>query len=78
MIEINLLPKELRRGGRPFLEIDKTLSYMLGAAGIVVVIMVLVTAYQNILKKNLDQSIQKSQAEITRLQEEIKEVDRLN
>ena len=78
MIEINLLPKELRRGGRPIFVVDKALSYMIiGTVGLVC-IMILIAAYQNIMKKNLDKNIQRSQAEIARLQEEIKEVDRLN
>lgn len=78
MIEINLLPKELRRGGRPIFVIDKALWYMIiGTAGMIC-FMILIAAYQNIMKKNLDKNIQRSQAEITRLQEEIKEVDRLN
>lgn len=78
MIEINLLPKELRRGGRPFLTIDKSLTIILVAAGAAISAMILITAAQNITKKNLDKTITRSQEEIARLQEEIKEVDRLN
>ncbi len=78
MIEINLLPKELRRGGRPFLTIDKSLTYILIVAGLAIFAMFLMTAWQNITKKNLDKNIARSQVEIARLQEEIKEVDRLN
>jgi Tfp pilus assembly protein PilN len=78
MIELNLLPKELRRGRRPFLIIDKTLSYMFIATGVIISLMILITAWQNITKKNLDKGMARSQAEIVRLQEEIKEVDRLN
>ena len=77
MIEINLLPKELRRGGRRF-ELDKSWYYIFAAAGVVIVIMILITALQNIIKKDLDKGIARSQQEIARLQEEIKEVDRLN
>ncbi|HEX9916764.1 MAG TPA: PilN domain-containing protein [candidate division Zixibacteria bacterium] len=78
MIEINLLPKELRRGRRPFLVVDKTLSYMLIGTAVIIAFMVLIAAWQNITKKNLGRAMVRSQVEIARLQEEIKEVDRLN
>lgn len=78
MIEINLLPKELRRGGSRFLVLDKSLYVLIGTLLTIVCIMVLITAAQNITKKNLDRAMARSQAEIARLQEEIKEVDRLN
>lgn len=76
MIEINLLPKELRRKGRGF-AFDKNLIYLGTVAGILVVLFVVVSIFQSFKLKALDKKIAEAKKRTEELRKNIELVDAL-
>jgi Tfp pilus assembly protein PilN len=76
MIEINLLPKELRRKGRG-LVLDKNLIYLGAVCGILVVLFVAVSIFQSFKLKALDKKIAEAQRRTEELRQTIELVDAL-
>ena len=77
MIEINLLPKELRKKRRTF-ALGKSTYYFLGGAAAVVVFMILITAFQSLKLKTLDEKITQAQRKREQLRESIQMVDAIS
>jgi Tfp pilus assembly protein PilN len=75
-IEINLLPKELRRKSRG-VAFDKYLIYFAGLIGILVVLFVAVSVFQSIKLKALDAKIAEAQKRTNELKSNIELVDAL-
>jgi Tfp pilus assembly protein PilN len=76
MIEINLLPKELRRKGRRF-TLDKNLIYVGAVAGILVILFVVVSIFQSFKLKALDKKIAEAKKRTEELRKNIELVDAL-
>jgi Tfp pilus assembly protein PilN len=77
MIEINLLPKELRKKGKTFV-LSRGTFYFFGGAAALVVIMILITAFQSFKLKNLDKRIMEAQRKREQLRESIQMVDAIS
>jgi Tfp pilus assembly protein PilN len=77
MIEINLLPKELRKKGRTF-TLGKSTLYFLSGGAAVIIIMILITGFQALKLKGLDQKIMEAQRKKEQLRENIQMVDAIN
>lgn len=77
MIEINLLPKELRKKGRTFV-LNKSTFYFFGGAAAVVVIMILITTLQSFRLKSLDKRIMEAERKREQLRESIQMVDAIS
>jgi Tfp pilus assembly protein PilN len=75
-IEINLLPKELRRKSRG-IAFDKHLTYIAALIGILVVLFVAVSVFQSIKLKGLDAKIAEAQKRTNELRSNIEVVDAL-
>jgi len=76
MIEINLLPKELKRKGRRF-AFDKYLIYLGTVAGILVVLFVVISILQSFRLKALDKKIADAKKRTEELKKNIELVDAL-
>lgn len=76
MIEINLLPKELRKKGRKF-GFDKNLIYVGMVAGILVVLFVVISIFQSFKLKALDKKIADAKRRTQELKKNIELVDAL-
>ena len=76
MIEINLLPKELRRKGR-VISFDKNLIYVGAVAGVLVVLFVMVSIFQSVKLKGLDGKITEANKRTEELRQTIQLVDAL-
>jgi Tfp pilus assembly protein PilN len=76
MIEINLLPKELKRKGGK-LALDKTLIYVGTIAGILVVSFVVISIVQSFKLKALDKKIAEAQKRTEELRKNMELVDAL-
>ena len=77
MIEINLLPKELRKTGKGFV-LSKSNLYLLGGGAVVIILMLLVTTFQTLKLKSLDRKIMEAQRKKEQLRENIQMVDAIN
>ncbi|MFQ6002179.1 MAG: PilN domain-containing protein, partial [Candidatus Zixiibacteriota bacterium] len=77
MIEINLLPKELRRKGRRF-AFDKNLIYVGTVAVILVIFFVAVSIFQSFELKSLDKKIAEANKRKEELRKTIELVDALS
>jgi Tfp pilus assembly protein PilN len=77
MIEINLLPKELRRKGRKF-AFNKNLIYVGMAAGVLIVLFVVISIFQTFKLKALDQKIADAKKRTEALKKNIELVDALS
>lgn len=77
MIEINLLPKELRKTGKGFV-LSKNNLYLLGGGTVVIILMILVTTFQTLKLKSLDRKIMEAQRKKEQLRENIQMVDAIN
>ncbi len=76
MIEINLLPKELRRKGK-VIAFDKNLIYVGTVAGILVILFVMVSIFQSFKLKTLDNKIAEANRRTEELRQTIELVDAL-
>jgi len=76
MIEINLLPKELKRRGRGF-AFNKNLIYLGVVAGILVILFVVVSIFQSFKLKALDNKIAGAKKRTEELRKNIELVDAL-
>jgi Tfp pilus assembly protein PilN len=76
MIEINLLPKELRRKGKKF-AFNKNLIYVGMAAGVLIVLFVAISILQTFKLKALDQKIADAKKRTEALKKNIELVDAL-
>ncbi|MBU0983937.1 MAG: PilN domain-containing protein [candidate division Zixibacteria bacterium] len=76
MIEINLLPKDYRKGG-PGFSLGKVGVYALAAAGGIAVILTAITFWQMHQLKELDAAIEKNNLRAAMLREDIRVVDAL-
>ncbi len=76
MIEINLLPKELRKK-RGVFSLKKTSAYFLGAAGVLIVLLIFITILQGIKVQGLNRKIADAQKRREELKESIRLVDAL-
>lgn len=77
MIEINLLPKELKRKGRGF-AFDKNLIYLGMVAGILVALFVVLSIFQSFKLKALDKKIAEAKKRTEELRKTIEMVDALS
>jgi Tfp pilus assembly protein PilN len=77
MIEINLLPKELRKTGKGFV-LSKNNLYLLVGGTVVIILMILVTTFQTLKLKSLDRKIMEAQRKKEQLRENIQMVDAIN
>lgn len=76
MIEINLLPKELRKK-RGVFSLKKTSAYFLGAGGVLIVLLIFITILQGIKVQGLNRKIADAQKRREELKESIRLVDAL-
>ena len=76
MIEINLLPRELKRKGR-VISFDKNLIYVGAVAGVLVVLFVVVSIFQSVKLKGLDGKIAEANKRTEELRQTIQLVDAL-
>jgi Tfp pilus assembly protein PilN len=76
MIEINLLPKELRKK-RGVFSLKKTSAYFLGAGGVLIVLLIFITILQGIKVQSLNRKIADAQKRREELKESIRLVDAL-
>lgn len=74
MIEINLLPKELRKRGRTF-TLGKSTLYLLGGGAAIIALMILMTTFQSLKLKDLDKRIMEAERKREQLRENIQMVD---
>lgn len=77
MIEINLLPKELRKKGKTF-DLTKTTLYFLSGGAALIIIMILIASFQSLKLKGLDKKIMEAQRKKEQLRENIQMVDAIN
>lgn len=80
MIEINLLPRELRKKGKAFsfnLSGKKNVLYLMGGGVAIVVFIIGSTFYQTLKLKNLDSRMREAQARTEKLKKDIQLVDAL-
>ncbi|MCK4385177.1 MAG: PilN domain-containing protein [candidate division Zixibacteria bacterium] len=77
MIEINLLPKELKRKGRRF-AFDKNLVYLGIAAGVLVILFVVISTFQSFKIKALDKKTAEAKRKTEKLRKNIELVDALS
>ena len=80
MIEINLLPRELRKKGKAFsfnLSGKKNVLYLMGGVVAVIVFVIGSTFYQTMKLKNLDSRMREAQARTEKLKKDIQLVDAL-
>ncbi len=80
MIEINLLPKELKKKSKAFsfsFAGKKNIVYLMGGGVAVIVFIIGSTFYQTIKLKNLDSRMQEAQARTEKLKKDIQLVDAL-
>lgn len=76
MIEINLLPKELRKR-RGVFTLKKGTSYLLGAGGVLILLLILISVMQGIRVQGLNRKIADAQKRKEELKESIRLVDAL-
>jgi Tfp pilus assembly protein PilN len=76
MIEINLLPKELRRK-RGLFALRKNTAYLFGAGGILIILLIFITILQGIKAQSLNRRLAEAQRRKEELKESIKLVDAL-
>jgi Tfp pilus assembly protein PilN len=76
MIEINLLPKELKKKGRGF-AFDKSLIYLGTLAGILIALFVVVSIFQSLKLKALNKRIAEAKKRTEELRKTIELVDAL-
>ncbi len=74
LIEINLLPKELRKRGRTF-TLGKSTLYLLGGGAAIIALMILMTTFQSLKLKDLDKRIMEAERKREQLRENIQMVD---
>jgi Tfp pilus assembly protein PilN len=77
MIEINLLPKELRKKGKGFV-LSKNTLYLLSGGVAVIILMILVTTFQTLKLRGLDKKIMEAQRKKEQLRENIQMVDAIS
>ncbi len=75
-IEINLLPRELRKK-RQIIAIDRSITYMAGVVGVLILLFVFVSVLQNIRQRSLDAKIEEAQKRTDELRANIELVDAL-
>jgi Tfp pilus assembly protein PilN len=75
-IEINLLPRELRKKAK-IVSIDKSITYIAGLVAILVILFVAVSVFQNIKLRALDVKIAEAQKKTDELKPNIELVDAL-
>jgi len=76
MIEINLLPKELRKRKGVF-TLKKNTAYLLGAVGVLIVLLIFITIIQSVRIQGLNRKIAEAQKRKEELKESIRLVDAL-
>ncbi len=76
MIEVNLLPKAYRKRTKTF-RFDKKATYMAVTAGVIALLLVVVTLYQKYQLTSIAGKIAHASAEKARLQEDIRVIDDL-
>lgn len=76
MIEINLLPKDLRKGKGVF-TLKKNTAYLLGGVGIILVLLIFISILQGIRLQSLNRKIAEGQRRKEELKESIRLVDAL-
>jgi Tfp pilus assembly protein PilN len=76
MIEINLVPKELKRKGK-VISFDKNLIYVGAVAGALVILFVMVSLFQRVKLTNLDREIAQANKRTEELRPTIELVDAL-
>jgi Tfp pilus assembly protein PilN len=76
-IEINLLPKELRKGAKGF-ALRKNIAYLLGAGAVLVLILILISVLQGVKLKSLDSKITLAQKRMEQMRKNIELVDALS
>jgi len=77
MIEINLLPKELRKR-RGVFALKKNAAYLLGAGGVLILLLIFITIMQGIRTQGLNRKIAEAQKRKEELKESIRLVDALS
>ncbi len=77
MIEINLLPKELRKKGKGF-TLGKANLYFLSGGMVLIFIMILITVFQSLKLRDLNKRIMDAQRKKEQLRENIQMVDAIN
>lgn len=77
MMEINLLPKELRKK-RGLFALRKNTAYLFGAGGVLIILLFFVTILQGIKIQSLSRKIAEAQKRREELKESIKLVDALS
>lgn len=75
-IEINLLPRELRKKTK-IVNIDKSITYVAGLVGILIILFVAISIFQNIKLKAMDVKIAEAQKKTDELKPNIELVDAL-
>lgn len=76
MIEINLLPKELRKRKGLF-TLKKNTAYLLGAGGVLILLLIFITIIQGVRTQGLNRKIAEAQKRKEELKESIRLVDAL-
>ena len=76
MIEINLLPKDLRKGKGVF-TLKKNTAYLLGGVGIILVLLIFISILQGVRLQSLNRKIAEGQRRKEELKESIRLVDAL-
>lgn len=76
MIEINLLPKDLRKGKGVF-TFKKNTAYLLGAGGVILVLLIFISILQGVKLRTLNHKIADGQKRKEELKESIRLVDAL-
>jgi Tfp pilus assembly protein PilN len=76
MIEINLLPKDLRKGKGIF-TLKKNTAYLLGGGGIILVLLIFISILQGVKLQSLNRKIAEGQRRKEELKESIRLVDAL-
>jgi Tfp pilus assembly protein PilN len=77
MIEINLLPKELRKKTKAF-TLDRNALYFVAGGAAILVIMIMITSFQTLKLKGLDKKIMEAQRKKEQLRESIQMVDAIS
>ena len=75
-IEINLLPRELRKKTK-IVNIDKSITFIAGLVGILIILFVAISIFQNIKLKAMDVKIAEAQKKTDELKPNIELVDAL-
>lgn len=77
MIEINLLPKELRKKRKTF-DLGKSTLYFLSGGVALIIFMILITTFQSLRLKGLDNNIMEAKRKKEQLRESIQMVDAIS